>query len=104
LSAVQISTFNYALQGARAYQSARAGIEWAIARIDIGGSCTEVNAQTAMTFTGLEGFSVGLSCSSRVYTEGDRTLTYYRIDSLSHYGAYTDSDYVAREIEVSIVK
>jgi len=104
LSGVQIGTFNYALQGARAYQAARAGIEWSIGRINNGGSCTDVSAQTAMTFTGIDGFNVSLSCSSQSYSEADQNLTVYRINALSQYGSYASIDYVFRQIEVSIVK
>jgi len=104
MSAVQINTVNYALQGARAYQAARAGIEWSIGRINNGGNCADVSAQTAMTFAGHDGFSVRLSCSSQSVSEADQNPTVYRINALSQYGAYTSSDYVAREIEVSIIK
>lgn len=104
LSAVQIGTVNNALLGARAYQAARAGVEWSIGRINNGGNCADVNAQTAMSFTGLGGFSVKLSCSSQSVSEANQTSTVYRINALSHYGAYTGNDYVARSIEVSIIK
>ncbi len=104
LSGVQFGTSVYALQGARAYQAARAGIEWAMARIHIGGGCAEINAQTAMAFAGLDGFSVKLTCSSQTYSEADESLTFYRIDALSQFGSYSGNDYVAREIEMSMVK
>ncbi|MDD1622157.1 MAG: hypothetical protein LUQ11_11820 [Methylococcaceae bacterium] len=104
LSGVQFGTSVYALQGARAYQAARAGIEWAIARINNGGNCTDVSAQTAMSFAGLTGFTVKLSCDPQAYSEGDKNLNFYRIKALSQYGDYGGSDYVAREIEVSIIK
>lgn len=104
LSGVQIGTSIYALQGARAYQAARAGLEWANARINNGGGCTEVNAQTALTFAGIAGFTVKLSCSSQTYSEADQNPVVYRINALSQFGAYTGGDYVAREVEVSIVK
>ena len=104
LSGVQMNTANYALQGARAYQAAHAGIEWAIAAISNGGSCTQVNAQTAMTFTGLSGFTVTLSCSSQTYSEANQNPVVYSIDALSQYGSYADSTYVAREIQSTIVQ
>ncbi len=103
-SALQHRTFDEALQGAKAYQAAKAGIEWAIARVNNGGACADIGAQTAMTFNGLEGFSVGLSCSSASYSEATTNMVVYRINALSQFGDYADSDYVAREIEVSIVK
>jgi MSHA biogenesis protein MshP len=100
---VQLDTTNYALQGARAYQAARSGIEWSIARIINGGSCTDVNAQTAMTFTGIIGFTVTLSCTSQAYTEANLTPTIYTLTALSQYDAYTAGDYSARQLSVSIV-
>ena len=103
MSGVQISTFNQTLLGARAYQAAHAGIEWGIARISNGGNCADISAQTALTFTGLEGFGVRMSCNSQSYSEADHTPTVYRISALSEFGSYSSSDYVAREIEVSIV-
>ena len=104
LSGNQFSTFNQALQGARAYQAARAGIEWAVARIAHGGNCADVDAQTAMSFTGLEGFNVSLSCSAETFSEADQTPVVYHLNALSQFGAYADADYAAREIAVTIVK
>jgi MSHA biogenesis protein MshP len=104
LSGQQISTSIDALQGARAYQAARAGVEWSIARIASGGNCANLTPQTAMVFTDIEGFSVRINCSSQTYTEADKTLTIFKINTLSQFGSYSGNDYVAREIEVSIVK
>lgn len=104
LSGVQFGTSVYALQGARAYQAARAGIEWSIARINNGGSCTEISAQSAMAFPGLAGFTVKLGCSSQVYSEADKTLTFYRLNALSQYGNYSGNDYIARQIETTIAE
>lgn len=101
---VQFATASQALQGARAYQAARAGIEWAAARISAGGSCADVNAQTAMNFAGLESFSVALNCASETTTEADRTLTLFRIRALSQFGAFESPYYTARQIEVTIVR
>lgn len=104
LSTVQTSTFNTILQGARCYQATKAGIEWAIARIGNGGSCGDINAQTALSFTGLDGFSVRLSCSSQSHSEAERTLNVYRINALGSFGNYADSGYVARELEVTLTR
>jgi len=103
LSGVQIDTTIYALQGAQAYQAARAGIEWSIASISNGGNCTQVNAQTAMTFTGINGFTVTLTCSSQTFSEGNQNPVIYSITSLSQYGTYTSNNYVAREITITMV-
>ena len=104
MSGVQLSTFNDALLGAKAYQAARAGLEWSVARLNNGGSCADINTQTAMNFDGLAGLSVRLSCSSQSYSEANENPTIYRLNTLSEYGSYTSPDYVARELELTIVK
>lgn len=104
LTQVQTATFNASLQGARAYQAARAGIEWSIARISNGGTCTDINAQTAMSFSSLNGFSVRLTCSSQSYSEATSNLIAYRINALATFGSYGTSGYVVRELEANIVK
>jgi len=103
LTGVQQATSIYALQGARAYQAARAGLEWAIARISNGGSCTEINTQTSLTFPDITGFAVTLTCTSSLYNEGNKTPVVYQINSLSQFGAYNSDDYVSRQLEVSMV-
>ncbi|MDD2759882.1 MAG: hypothetical protein PHH11_06270 [Methylomonas sp.] len=104
VSGVQFVTSVYALQGARAYQAARAGMEWAMARIDKGAGCADINAQTALTFAGIPGFKVKLGCSSQADSEADKSLTFYRINAVSQYGDYSGRDYVAREIEITVVR
>jgi MSHA biogenesis protein MshP len=104
MAGVQLSTYNQTLLGARAYQAAHAGIEWGIARISNGGNCADINAQTAMSFAGLNGFSVRLNCSNQSYSEADQNPTVYRISALSQFGSYSSSEYVARELEVSITQ
>jgi len=104
-SAVQTDTSLYAVQGSRAYQAARAGIEWAIADISATQSCTQTNAQTAMTFTGLNGFTVSLSCTaSASYTEANATHVVYTVTSLSQYGSFANSNYAARQIQITILQ
>ena len=104
LSGVQQATSSYALQGAKAYQAAKAGLGWAVAKISTGGSCVDVNAQTALTVPDLTGFTVSLNCISASYQEGNDTPVIYQFGAHSEFGAYSGGDYVSRELEVSIVK
>jgi MSHA biogenesis protein MshP len=104
-SGVQLATTAYALQGARAYQTARAGLGWAIAKISTGGgTCADVSAQTALTLPNLPGFTVKLACTLTTYQEGSDSYGIYQINAHSEFGAYGGADYVSRELEVSIVK
>lgn len=91
-----------ALQGARAYQAARAGLGWAVARINVGGSCADVNG-AAPAFAALSGFTLTLTCTSQAYTEGNKTPTVYNLRALSEFGGFSSRDYVSRQVTVSIV-
>jgi MSHA biogenesis protein MshP len=102
MSGVQQATSSYALQGARAYQAAKAGLGWAVAKISAGGSCVDVNV--AVTIPDFTGFTVSLKCSSASYQEGSDTPVIYQLGAHSEFGAYGSADYVSRELEVSIVK
>lgn len=104
LSAVEMNTSNYAYQGSRAYQAARAGIEWAIAAINNGATCTDVNLQSAMVFTGINGFTVSLTCTSQAFSEGSSNPVVYVISSLSQYHSFTASDYAARQMTITLVQ
>ena len=101
---VQHATSTYALQGARAFQAAKAGLGWAIARINTGGTCANVTSVSPLTFPNLTGFSVALTCSSASYQEGSNSPVIYQLNAHSEYGAYGSADYVSRELEASIVK
>ena len=102
LSGVQNATATYAIQGARAYQAARAGAEWSVARIVAGGDCTNVIAASPLIFTDLEGFNVALECSKTTYDEGTDTINVYKINSISTFSTYNSPDYISRHVEISI--
>ena len=103
LSGVQHATSTYAIQGARAYQAARAGVEWAIARISAGGVCSDITAASPMSFADINNFSVSLACTSQSYSEGIENPIVYKITALSEFGVYNGANYISRNIEVSIV-
>ena len=104
LSGVQHATSSYALQAARAYQVAKAGLDWGIAKIKSGGDCAAVNAQTALSFPGITGFTVALSCMrTAAIFEGINNPTFYKLTAKSVFGSYNSTDYVAREVEVSVI-
>lgn len=100
LTAVQQQTTVLAIQGARAYAAARAGVEAAIYDALINGSC---GAQTvALSEGGLTGFTVDVNCSSTTHTEGATTNTVYVIDAFAQAGAYGSPDYVSRRIRSKV--
>lgn len=102
LSNTQHARSSSAIQVARAYQAAKAGLDWGIASIRYGNTCTTVNTQTGLLFPSIKGFSVALTCHQNSYSEGDNMITIYRLNAKSAYGVYYSEDYVARELEISV--
>ena len=102
LGGSQRTTTLYAIQGARAYQAARSGVEWARAKINADGNCSAING-ASLTFPGINGFTVTLGCSSQAYTE-ITALDFYTVTSASEYGNFTQPDYVYRKLEVTFMQ
>jgi MSHA biogenesis protein MshP len=89
------------IQGARAYQAARAGIEWAAWQVlqNPVPSCQAVAPPLVLTGT-LGAFSVNVSCAqSGPYTDGADTVLVYQITSTATSGAPGEVDYVERQIQ-----
>jgi len=96
LTAVQQQTVVLAMQSARAYAAARAGIEWAAYQALNNATCN--TATLSLTEAGLAGFTVQTSCSSTTHSEGPSTVTVYAIDAFATAGAYGTPDYVSRRM------
>ncbi|MBI1175522.1 MAG: hypothetical protein GC139_09705 [Sideroxydans sp.] len=103
------------VMGSRAYQAARAGIEWGAfhvvqSSVDGGafaGACLPGPATSpALTLGGtLAVFNVTVSCSATSYTEGGVPLTVYRITSTAKSGAGVgQANYVERVVSATIAK
>jgi len=99
---VQQTTLVYSLQGARAMQAARAGIEWAIYdSIVPPNNCT--NTFFTPSGAALSAFLVTLTCSSSMHVEaGAPPITTYRLTSTATTGVYGTLDYVYRSLEASV--
>jgi MSHA biogenesis protein MshP len=98
------------LNASRAYQAARAGVEWGAFQIlQAGGSCVP---STDKTFAGttLAAFTATVTCASASVTEGAATVTAYTIVSTAcnevpcPNTTTLSSTYVERQITVSIVQ
>jgi len=98
--------------GARAYQAARAGIEWgayqvlpasaaAFATTCRAGTTSQVVAPLPST---LAGFSVNTACSATSHVEGTSTLWVYSLTSTATQGTAATPDYVERQMAVTIAQ
>jgi MSHA biogenesis protein MshP len=98
------------VQGARAYQAARAGIEWAAWQVvdpqGLQATPTPCHASPAtLTLDGtLAAFSVAVECSRSLETDGAETVAVYRIVSTATTGVAGEVDYVERRIEAVFSK
>jgi MSHA biogenesis protein MshP len=95
------------VQGERAYQAARAGIEWGLFQSVRNGSC----GSTTLTFAGttLAGFTTTISCSTSSANEGGTTVNVDKITATACNqapcpNAASGANYVERQITATIAK
>jgi MSHA biogenesis protein MshP len=103
-SSVQHTTSAQDIQGSRAYQAARAGIEFGLYQVlnPAVASC----GSTTLTLGGtLAGFTDNVVCNaSAVYTEGSNTLTVFTITSNASQGAAGNPVRVERELQATVAR
>jgi len=108
INSVQTTVVAQTLQAARAYQAARAGIEWGVIRAVTpatvvatcgGAPSTPTINPFAVNVVGLSGFDVSVTCSYTRHQETSNCFNVYRITSLATSGTYGDPYYVSREVE-----
>lgn len=94
LSVTQSATNTFSLQQARAFQAARAGLEYGIAR--------SLASQTCSSFN-LEDFQVAVTCGSSTVLQASvpeegRDLVFHRVEATATYGSPGDPDYAYRRL------
>jgi MSHA biogenesis protein MshP len=98
------------VMGSRAYQAARAGVEWGAYKVlQGGGACAATTTLPAGTLLGtLGGFTVVVTCSataaSDMSTQTGTVTVYYLTSTATQGGAPGSPDYVERMIQVTIAK
>jgi MSHA biogenesis protein MshP len=97
----QQTTLVYGVQGARAMQAARSGIEWGIHESIVNSSCA---ASTTFTIArpALDNFSVEVQCGATTHIEGVTPITTYRLTSIASAGVFGSLDYVQRGIQATV--
>lgn len=114
LSVTQNTSLDLSLQQARAYQAARAGLEWGLHQLMAESNTTGVCpvGNPSMAGSDLSEFSVSLTCiklpcattsCAQTYTEGTRSFNLYRLTATAANGS-PDSrvDYAWRRLEVTV--
>ena len=100
IGAVQHTTMSSSIQGARAYQAARTGIEWGVySALDPPAGCF---APTTFAPAGLDGFQVTVSCTATSHQEGLNSFQVFRLIALASSGTFGSPNFASRQIEVTV--
>ncbi len=110
ISVIQTATSSLALQQARAYQAARAGVEWGIYRFLNDASCP-----SSVTFTvpQLDGFKVEVECSASsswrveyndLLEERLESTVIQKITATAEYSVPGNPDYAYRKLTAEVEK
>jgi len=107
LSSTQHTASALDVQGARAYQAARAGIEWAAyqgIRNAPAFACATAGASTdAINFAGdLASFTTTVACVSAAHDEGGNTVRVYSITSTARSGIAGSVHYTERVLTLTV--
>ena len=102
-SSVQHITSAQDVQGTRAYQAARTGIEWGAYQVLISSNCP---SSTTLTAGGTQaGFSIVVQCNAfPSTTEGGNTVNMYQIISTASQGTLGSATYVERQLQATLGK
>lgn len=109
-STVQHTSSAQDMQGGRAYQAARAGIEWGLYQVlqmppspAAAPECPASPSSLALG-GGLSSFAVTVTCtrSNPDFTEQDRTVRAYSIVSTATSGTAGSAHFVSRQLEVTV--
>ena len=94
--------------GSRAYQAARAGIEWAAFQVATSSSAVAATCATSFAQSSLGGtlapFRVAVNCVPTSYDEGGSTVWIYDVSAVAQTGTLGDQNYVERVISVKMGK
>ena len=111
VSGLQHASAELDVQSARAYQAARAGIEWGAQQAldpgNISGSALPPcpASPTSLSLAGtLAGFSVSVTCSSTTTTEANRDIGLYVVTATASSGTAGSPSYVERQLTATLSK
>jgi MSHA biogenesis protein MshP len=102
LIGVQSTTSVMAVQGARAYQAARSGLEWGAARV-VPVDDVVINDDDCSGSFSVDNFQVEVECSVESFTEGTaNTYEIYKINATATFGTLGSVDYISRSAEMKV--
>lgn len=100
IAGVQRQTGLLSLQSARAYQAAKAELDWAAASVNANNVCP---ASSPTQFALISGFTVTLTCTLLgSYQENISTSNIFHLIAKADFGSYGQNDYVSRSLDVTV--
>ena len=107
ITSVQQTTSTQDVQGSRAYQAARAGVEWAAYQVLAPGTTALVNCPASPTTLTIDNFAVTVSCtrSADYFEQGtDHTIAMYDIVATASFGTAGALNYIERQVQLTLSK
>jgi len=107
ITSIQQTTSTQDVQGARAYQAARAGIEWAAYQVLSPGTMALASCPASPSTIAVDNFSVAVSCtrSADYFEQGsDHTIAIYDVTATASFGTAGTTGYIERQIQVTLSK
>ena len=101
-SGVQHTTMLYGIQGARAMQAARAGLEWGIHEAVVNDNCAAVATVNTIGAGSLDDFNITVNCASSNHSEIGQPVTTFQITSSATFGTFGTLDFVFRQLQATV--
>lgn len=106
MSTMQQTTSTQDMQGSKAYQAAKTGIEWGAYQILTPAAFFACPGPTVLPALGgaLAGFTVTVVCSSGAsdFVEGGNTVRIYQLTSTATFGTLPSPNFISRSMTASI--
>jgi MSHA biogenesis protein MshP len=99
---VQQQTLVFGVQGARAMQAARTGIEWGIDRSLEDNNCPTTDLVFTAPDAALSAFTITVTCTESAHTERSTDFKTFQLRAVAQTGSYGTLDYVSRLMEASV--
>jgi len=109
ISTVQQTTSTQDVQGARAYQAARTGLEWGVYQIMATSpdSTTLPACPSSPSLITVDGFSVSITCSAfgNYFEQAtDHTIAVYQLTATASMGTAGTINYIERQLQLQLSK
>jgi MSHA biogenesis protein MshP len=107
ITSIQQATSTQDVQGSRAYQAARAGVEWEAYQVLAPGTMALANCPASPTTITIDNFSVAVSCtrSADYFEQGtDHTIAIYDVIATASFGTVGTTGYIERQVQVTLSK